>query len=81
VADSAADEYPAAVGLDNVFHDAQTDSHTLGLPPQLRAGAVEALENLFVLRGWDAVAMVLDPEEEACCVLRVACCWILDAGF
>jgi hypothetical protein len=37
--------YPAAVGLDDVFHDAQADSNTLRLAPQLGTAPVKPLEN------------------------------------
>ena len=53
------------MGFDDVLHDAQPNPHALGLTPQLGAATVEALEDLLVLGGWNAFAMVLDPEEEA----------------
>ena len=53
------------MGFDDVFHNAQANAHALGLAPQLGAAPVEALEDLLVLGGWDAFAVVLDPEVEA----------------
>ncbi len=61
----AADQHPAAVGLDDVFHNAQANAHALGLAPQLGAAAVEALEDLLLLGRRDAFAVVLDPETDA----------------
>ncbi len=43
----------------------KTNAHALGLAPQLGAAPVEALEDLLVLGGRDAGAVVLDPEEDA----------------
>jgi hypothetical protein len=60
-----ADQHLAAVGFDDVFHDAQADAYALGLAPQFRAAAVEALEDLLVLGGRNAFAVVFDPEEKA----------------
>jgi hypothetical protein len=68
--DGAVDEHPPAVGFDDVFHNAQANADALRLAPQFGAGAIEALEDLLLLRGWDAVAMVLDPEVEVRCVMR-----------
>ena len=48
-----------------MLHDAEANAHALGLTPQLGAVAVEALENLLMLGGGDAFAMVLDPEADA----------------
>ena len=53
------------MGFDDVLHDAQANPHALGLAPQLGAAPVEALEDLLLLGGRDAFAVVLDPEEEA----------------
>jgi len=61
------------VRLDDVLHDAQPDSHPLGLAPQLGAAPVEALEDALVLGGRDAFAVVLDPEQKAWCAVRGAC--------
>jgi hypothetical protein len=61
----AADQHLAAVGFDDVLHNAQADAHALGLTPQLGAATVEALEYLLVLGGGDAVTVVFDPEEKA----------------
>jgi len=40
-------EHPAAVRLDDVFHDAQADSNTLRLAPQLGTAPVKPLEDFF----------------------------------
>jgi hypothetical protein len=65
LARGAADQHLAAVGFDDVFHNAQADADALGLAPQLGAAAVEALEYLLVLGGGNAFTVVLDPEEKA----------------
>ena len=64
--------------LDDVFHNAQPDSHPLGLTPQFGAAPVEALEDPLVLGGRDALAVVLDPEVEAWSVERGA--WSVGQG-
>jgi hypothetical protein len=65
LAGGAADKHSAAVGFDDVLHDAQANAHTLGLAPQLGAATVEALEDALVFGGRDAVAVVFDPDGDA----------------
>ena len=51
-------EHPAAVRLDDVFHDAQADSNTLRLAPQLGTAPVKPLEDFFVLLRRNARASI-----------------------
>ena len=72
VADGAAHQHAAAVGFNDVLHNAQADADALGLAAQLGAATVEAFEDLLVLGRRNAFAVVLDPEVDGCCMLRVA---------
>jgi hypothetical protein len=53
----------AAMGRDDVPHDAEADAGALGLPAQLVADAVEALEDSLALALRDARAVVRDGEK------------------
>ena len=60
----AFDAYPTAVGLDDMFDEAQADSNTLRLAPQLGTAPVKPLENLFVFLRRYARAVVADRKDE-----------------
>ena len=56
----AFDPHPPAMRLDDVFHDAQADSNTLRLAPQLGTAPVKPLENFLVFLRRNARAVVGD---------------------
>jgi hypothetical protein len=60
LADGALHEHPPAVRLDDVFHDAQADSNTLRLAPQLGTAPVKPLEDPSVFLRRNARPMVAD---------------------
>ena len=51
LADGAAHEDAAAVGLDDMFHDAQANANALGFAAQFGTAAVKPLENLSCSSG------------------------------
>jgi hypothetical protein len=63
-ANLASHSHAAAVGFDDVLHDAQPDPDTLGFAPQLGATPIETLEDppLFLVR--DAFAAVFNPQHD-----------------
>ncbi len=61
----AFDSHAAAVRLDNMFDDAQPDANPRGFAPQLGLAPIKALEDLAMLRGWNARAMVGNPKSSA----------------
>ena len=58
LADGTLHEHAPAVRLDDVFHDAQADSNTLRLAPQLGTAPVKPLEDFFVLLRRNARASI-----------------------
>src|ERR1035438_5771940 len=62
LADGALHEHPSAVRLDDMFHEAQTDSNTLRLALQLGTAPVKPLENLFVFLRRNARTVVADEQ-------------------
>ena len=64
LAHGAANDHPAAMGFDNMFHDAQSDANTLGLPPQFRTNAVKALEDFLMFLRRNAWPVVFDGKSD-----------------
>ena len=55
----------STMSFGHVFHNRQSQSNALCLTSQFGAPSIEPLENSFVVGGWNAAALVLNPEEKA----------------
>ena len=51
--------------FNDMFHNAEPDANTLGFTTQLGSAPVEAFENLPVFVRRNAVAVILDEEDDS----------------
>jgi hypothetical protein len=63
--DGASHCHSSPMRIHNVLHNAESNADSLRFPPQLRSDSIKSLEDALVFLGWNARAVVFDPEADA----------------